>query len=74
LPDADCELQRTVGRHLRSYRRARGLSQEAFAEFLGVHRTYAGGLERGEHNLTLRTVERLARRLAVDPLVLLAPE
>lgn len=63
-----------MGRHLRSYRRARGLSQEAFAEFLGVHRTYAGGLERGEHNLTLRTVERLARRLAVDPLVLLAPE
>ena len=46
-------------------RLARGLSQEGFADLLGVHRTYMGGLERGERNVTLRTVERLAQRLGV---------
>lgn len=65
------DLQRQLGRGLRALRRTRGLSQEAFADVLGVHRTYIGGLERGERNVTLRTVERLAERLEVDALVLL---
>jgi len=65
------DLQRTIGRNLRAYRQARGLSQEAFAEILGVHRTYMGGIERGERNLTLRSVERIAERIEEDPLSLL---
>jgi len=65
------ELQKTVGRNLRAYREARGLSQEAFAEVVGVHRTYMGGLERGERNLTLRSVERIAQRIKVDPVELM---
>lgn len=59
------DLQRTVGRNLREYRLAKGLSQEAFADQLGVHRTYMGGLERGERNLTLKSLERLAEQLGV---------
>jgi transcriptional regulator with XRE-family HTH domain len=65
------DLQRTVGRSLRRYRLERGMSQEAFADLVGVHRTYMGGLERGERNLTLRSVERLASRIDVDPLSLM---
>jgi transcriptional regulator with XRE-family HTH domain len=65
------DLQRTVGRNLRRYRLARGYSQEAFAEVLGVHRTYMGGLERGERNLTLKSLERIAERLDVPALELL---
>jgi transcriptional regulator with XRE-family HTH domain len=65
------ELQRTVGRNLRAYREAQGLSQEAFADVLGVHRTYMGGIERGERNLTLKSLERIAGRLGLDPLALL---
>jgi transcriptional regulator with XRE-family HTH domain len=65
------ELQRAIGRNLKEYRLTRGLSQESFAEVLGVHRTYMGGLERGEHNLTLRSIERIAGRLHVDALGLL---
>ena len=65
------DLQRAVGRNLRAFRQARGLSQEAFAEVVGVHRTYMGGLERGERNLTLRSVERLAARLDIAPTQLL---
>ena len=60
------DLQKTVGRNLRAYRMERGLSQEAFAEVLGVHRTYMGGVERGERNLTLKSVERMAEKLEID--------
>jgi transcriptional regulator with XRE-family HTH domain len=67
------DLQRTVGKNLRRHRLARGLSQEAFAEVLGVHRTYMGGVERGERNLTLRSLERVAAHLGVDPRELLEP-
>ena len=65
------DLQRAIGRNVRAYRLSRGLSQEAFAVLLNVHRTYMGGLERGERNLTLRSVERLAAKLGVEPLELL---
>jgi transcriptional regulator with XRE-family HTH domain len=68
------DLQRRVGRNLRAYRVARGLSQEAFAEMLEVHRTYMGGVERGERNLTLKSLERIAERINVDPLSLLKPD
>jgi len=64
-------LQRNVGLNLAAYRDARGLSQEAFADVLGYHRTYVGGLERGERNLSLRAVERLADSLGLDPFDLL---
>jgi transcriptional regulator with XRE-family HTH domain len=67
------DLQLVFGRNLRRYREAQGLSQEAFAVVLGVHRTYMGGVERGERNLTLRSVERLAARIGVEPLSLLLP-
>jgi transcriptional regulator with XRE-family HTH domain len=67
------DLQRAVGNSLKTYRQARGLSQEAFADLIGVHRTYLGGLERGERNLTLKSVERLAGLLGVDPLTLMRP-
>jgi transcriptional regulator with XRE-family HTH domain len=66
------DLQLTLGRNLRAYRKGRGLSQEEFAAVLGVHRTYMGGIERGERNLTLKSVERIARRIKMTPLELLA--
>lgn len=67
------DLQRILGRNLRTYRVQRGLSQESFAELLGVHRTYMGGVERGERNLTLKSLERIAQVIRVDPLLLLRP-
>jgi len=63
---AEGDLQKKVGRNIRSYRQKRGLSQEAFAEVLGIHRTYMGGLERGERNLTLRSLERIAEQMGVE--------
>lgn len=64
-------LQQEVGRSVKAYRQAQGLSQESFAHLLGVHRTYLGGLERGEYNLTLKSVERIAERIGLQPMALL---
>ncbi|GAA2790578.1 helix-turn-helix domain-containing protein [Mycolicibacterium pallens] len=61
------ELQRIVGRNLRKARLERGYSQEAFADYMGVHRTYMGSVERGERNLTLQTLEKIADFIGVDP-------
>lgn len=65
------DLQRTVGRNVRAIRTARGFSQEGFADELMVHRTYFSGIERGERNLTLRSVERLAEAVGVPVMKLL---
>lgn len=67
------DLQRNVGHNIRRIRAARGLSQERLAELLLRHRTYVGAVERGERNLSLRAVERLAADLDVDPRELLGP-
>ena len=68
------DLQKTVGRNLRAYRLERGLSQEAFADVLGVHRTYMGGVERGERNLTLKSLEKMAEQIGVEARELLEVE
>lgn len=65
------ELQRTLGRNLRAHRQHLGLSQEQFAEKLGYHRTYIGGIEQGLRNLSLRSVERLAADLGLQAIDLL---
>lgn len=70
---AEGDLQRIVGLNLARVRHARGLSQEELADDLEFHRTYLGAVERGERNLTLKSVERLADKLGVAPLDLLKP-
>ena len=70
----DGELQRRLGRNLRVLRKKKGLSQESFADVLSIHRTYMGGLERGERNVTLKTLERIAATLGVDPVDLISED
>lgn len=57
---------------VRAYRSEQGLSQEKLAELADVHRTYIGQVERGERNISIDLMERLASALGVDVLDLLA--
>lgn len=53
------------GAAVRDLRKQRGLSQEAFADLVGVDRSYMGGIERGEHNLALINIQRIATALGL---------
>lgn len=55
------------GRTVRSLREARGYSQEELAERAGLHRNYVGGIERGERNVALENIVRLAKALSIRP-------
>lgn len=61
----------SFGEKIRKLRLSCELSQEALADKAEIHRTYIGGIERGERNPTLTTIYRLALALSVEPWELL---
>lgn len=63
-----------LGQKIRDRRREIGVSQEEFAELVGVHRTYVGMIERGEKNITLLNVEKFAKALNLSISELLKSE
>ncbi|WP_274361165.1 helix-turn-helix domain-containing protein [Xanthomonas campestris] len=64
---APCLPSSSPSGNVRRLRKERGLSQEDLAEAAGVHRTYIGMLERGEKNVTIYNIERIALALRVRP-------
>ncbi len=65
-------IQRSFGEAVRAIRTERAMSQEGLAARSGLHRTYIGGVERGERNVSLVNIDRIARALEVRPSELLA--
>jgi transcriptional regulator with XRE-family HTH domain len=58
-------ILKKFGQKVRELRMQRGLSQEKLAELARVHRTYVGMIERGEKNITLSNIHKLAVALKV---------
>ena len=66
------KAQKQLGAVIREKRKEMGYSQEVFASHCGVHRTYMGAVERGERNLSLMNIIRIANTLKIKPSELLA--
>jgi transcriptional regulator with XRE-family HTH domain len=67
IPDPRIQL----GKAVRKRRRSLGFSQEALAEKADLHWTYIGGIERGERNVSLINIVKIARALESTPSKLL---
>ena len=59
-----------IGLNITIMRERRGLTQEKLAELAGLHRAYIGQIERGEKNIGLRNLEKIAKALDVNIRVL----
>jgi len=66
------DLLKTIGSNIRTRRKKAGFSQEELADSAGLHRTYVGGVERGERNISVLNLAKLASVLKVKPHVLLS--
>lgn len=60
------DILTAFGQKIKIVRLKQGLSQEKLAELTGLHRTYVGGIERGERNISLKNVKRLADALNIS--------
>jgi len=65
------KIQTGFGQKLRALRKQQGFSQESLALACGLDRTYIGGVERGERNISLINIHRIAEALEVPPSELL---
>lgn len=59
------DAQEAVGNKVRQLRLDKGWSQDEFSDISGIHRAQVGAIERGEMNVTLRTLKTLADALGV---------
>lgn len=61
------DIRQDVGELLRQYREEKGWSQEELGHRSGLHRNYIGGIERGERNVAVLNIARLAKALGIRP-------
>lgn len=65
------DYQKILGENVRSLRIERQLTQEQLAEICNLHRTYIGAIERGDRNVSLNNIAKIAHALNVTPADLL---
>jgi transcriptional regulator with XRE-family HTH domain len=68
---ADEDVKVLFGKRVRQLRKAKGVSQEAFAHEIKIDRSYFGSIERGERNVSLENICLIAKGLGVAPAELL---
>lgn len=60
------DILRVFGNNLKKYRNTLGLSQEAFAEKCGLHRTYISAIECYRRSISLENIQRIADALEIE--------
>jgi transcriptional regulator with XRE-family HTH domain len=60
------EVHKKLGKRIAELRKKKGFSQERFAHECGFHRSYMGAVERGEKNITLAMVNKVAKALKIS--------
>ena len=65
------DIIKVFGTNVKHYRQTTGLSQEAFAEKCGMHRTYISAIECFRRSISLENIQRIADALGVEPYLLL---
>jgi len=64
-------IKQKLGKRIKEFRVKEGYSQEKFALRCGLHRTYISDIERGERNISVENIEKIAKALKIEPDVLL---
>lgn len=59
-------VRKSFGNNVRNLRKQRGFSQEQLADKAGLHRTYIGAIERGEQNVSIDNINRIAKALGIS--------
>lgn len=72
MNDRELKLLSVFGDFVRKQRKAKGMSQEQLADKAELHRTYIGMIERGEKNITLLNILKIANALEIAPSTLLS--
>jgi transcriptional regulator with XRE-family HTH domain len=73
MPQRNLSARKTFASNVRRVRLRLGLTQEELADRSGLHRTYVGSVERGERNISIDNMERLAGALDAEVEELLRP-
>lgn len=60
------DIVKVFGENLKKYRKEMNLSQEAFAERCGLHRTYISSIERFQRNISIENIQRIADALEIE--------
>lgn len=60
------DIIKVFATNMRKFRIELGLSQEAFAEKCGLHRTYISSVERCQRNISIENIQRIAEALEID--------
>jgi transcriptional regulator with XRE-family HTH domain len=58
-------VRKSFGKRVRELRKQKGYSQEQLADKAGLHRTYIGSIERGEQNVSIDNIEKIAKSLKI---------
>ena len=59
------DIKKIFGKNIRLIRESMNMTQEKLSDLCGLHRTYIGGVERGERNISLENIQKIAKALQV---------